>query len=148
VCLPTFLISILASSTRCTICVGNWSKCSYHFCQGGCQSCRFRVSSPIPYFTTRHSHLVLLSHSLDEKKANLVVEEIRKFGGDAIAVGGDVSAEDFPKKIMDATISKYGKLNHIINNGVYRHVRPLFEVLISSCAGSWVHLRQDAPHNA
>jgi len=53
---------------------------------------------------------------LDEKKAQLVVEEIKGFGGDAIAVGGDVGADDFPKKILDATISKYGKLNHIVNN--------------------------------
>ena len=56
--------------------------------------------------------------SLDEKKAQLVVEEIKAFGGDAIAVGGDVSADDFPKKILDATITKYGKLNHIVNNGL------------------------------
>ena len=55
--------------------------------------------------------------SLDERKAQLVVDEIRGFGGDAIAVGGDVGADDFPKRILDATISKYGKLNHIVNNG-------------------------------
>jgi 3-oxoacyl-[acyl-carrier protein] reductase len=32
------------------------------------------------------------------------VEEIRKLGGDAIGVAGDVAADDFPKKIVDATI--------------------------------------------
>ncbi|KAF8330346.1 short-chain dehydrogenase/reductase SDR [Cantharellus anzutake] len=53
---------------------------------------------------------------LDAKKAEAVVEEIRAAGGDAIAVGGDVSAEDFPDRIIKATIDKYGKLNHLINN--------------------------------
>lgn len=42
--------------------------------------------------------------SLDEKKAQLVVDEIKAAGGEALAVGGDVGADDFPAKIIDATI--------------------------------------------
>ena len=42
--------------------------------------------------------------SLDEKKAVVVVDEIKKAGGEAIAVGGDVGAEDFPERIIGATI--------------------------------------------
>lgn len=73
--------------------------------------------------------------SLDEKKAQSVVDEIKAAGGDAIAVGGDVGADDFPAKILDATIKyapyfsfygpfslfarRYGKLNHIVNNGAF-----------------------------
>lgn len=73
-------------------------------------------------------------YSLDGAKAQVVVDEIKKAGGDAIAVGGDVGADDFPENIVEATIKyiavlsllenesetshrKYGKLNHIINNG-------------------------------
>lgn len=41
---------------------------------------------------------------MDEKKAQVVVEEIKAAGGDAIAVGGDVGAEDFPTRIIEATI--------------------------------------------
>lgn len=62
---------------------------------------------------------MLMNCSLDEKKAQLVVDEIKAFGGEAIAVGGDVGAEDFPKRVLDATIEKYGKLNHIVNNGEF-----------------------------
>jgi len=62
---------------------------------------------------------------LDEKKAQLVVEEIKAFGGDAIAVGGDVGADDFPKKVIDATITKYGKLNHIVNNAGFTYDKML-----------------------
>jgi len=53
---------------------------------------------------------------IDAKKVDIVVEEIRKAGGDAIGVAGDVAADDFPKRIVDATVQKYGKINHIVNN--------------------------------
>lgn len=42
--------------------------------------------------------------SLDEAKAQKVVAEIKASGGDAIAVGGDVGADDFPEKILRATV--------------------------------------------
>lgn len=32
------------------------------------------------------------------------MDEIKAVGGDAIAVGGNVAADDFPAKILDATI--------------------------------------------
>lgn len=41
---------------------------------------------------------------MDEKKAQAVVDEIKAAGGDALAVGGDVSADEFPQKVLDATI--------------------------------------------
>ena len=33
-----------------------------------------------------------------------MVEEIKAAGGDALGVAGDVGADDFPKKIVDATV--------------------------------------------
>ena len=42
--------------------------------------------------------------SIDAKKVDIVVEEIKKLGGDVIGVAGDVAADDFPTKIVDATI--------------------------------------------
>lgn len=75
------------------------------------RSSRFFVTKP-------HRHIRFNPYSLDEKKAQLVVEEIKAFEGEAIAVGGDVGADDFPKKILDAAISNYGKLNHVVNNGL------------------------------
>ncbi|KAH8101420.1 short-chain dehydrogenase/reductase SDR [Cristinia sonorae] len=62
---------------------------------------------------------------LDVKKAEAVVDEITAAGGDAIAVGGDVGADDFPQRILDATIKKYGKLNHIVNNAGFTFDRML-----------------------
>ena len=48
--------------------------------------------------------LIFYLISLDESKAQKVVEEINAAGGDAIAVGGDVGADDFPQRILKATI--------------------------------------------
>ncbi|PAV21615.1 short-chain dehydrogenase reductase SDR [Pyrrhoderma noxium] len=62
---------------------------------------------------------------LDESKAQKVVEEINAAGGDAIAVGGDVGADDFPQRILKATIDKYGKVNHIVNNAGFTYDKML-----------------------
>lgn len=52
--------------------------------------------------------LLLLGRAADQSnlagKAKAVVEEIKKAGGTAIAVGGDVTADDFPKKLVNATV--------------------------------------------
>jgi 3-oxoacyl-[acyl-carrier protein] reductase len=53
---------------------------------------------------------------LDEKRMNSVLDELKAAGADAIGVAGDVGADDFPKRIIEATVSKYGKINHIMNN--------------------------------
>ncbi|GAA5864837.1 hypothetical protein JCM1840_004921 [Sporobolomyces johnsonii] len=53
---------------------------------------------------------------LDAGKAQLVVDEIKKKGGEAIAVGGDVTAEGFAKKLVEETVKAFGGINHIVNN--------------------------------
>jgi hypothetical protein len=60
-------------------------------------SVRFVVS---PRFTRRRTEA---GHRV-AGKAQAVVDEIKASGGDAIAVGGDVMANDFPKKLIGATI--------------------------------------------
>ncbi|KAG5338533.1 3-oxoacyl-[acyl-carrier-protein] reductase [Termitomyces sp. T112] len=62
---------------------------------------------------------------IDEKKCAAVVDEIKAAGGDAIGVAGDVGAEDFPKKVVDATVKAYGKINHIINNAGFTYDKML-----------------------
>ncbi|KAG2072974.1 NAD(P)-binding protein, partial [Suillus decipiens] len=58
---------------------------------------------------------------IDAQKAAAVVNEIKAAGGDAIYVAGDVGADDFPQKIVDATVKQYGKINHIVNNAGFTH---------------------------
>ena len=45
-----------------------------------------------------------MEYSLDAGKARTVADEITSAGGDAFVVTGDVGADDFPKKIVDATV--------------------------------------------
>ncbi|GAA5869568.1 hypothetical protein JCM8547_001523, partial [Rhodosporidiobolus lusitaniae] len=52
---------------------------------------------------------------LDEGKAQAVVDEIKKTGGEAIAVGGDVMAEEFPKNLSEATVQAFGGVNVLVN---------------------------------
>lgn len=56
---------------------------------------------------------------LDAAKANAVVDEIKKDGGDAIAIPGDVTDAAYPDKLIQGTISAYGKINVIVNNAGY-----------------------------
>ena len=70
------------------------------------------------------AHLdLIICPSLDGSKAQAVVDEIKKAGGSAIAVSGDVGAEDFPEKIVQATVKEYGKINHIVNNAGFTYDR-------------------------
>lgn len=62
---------------------------------------------------------------IDAKKVDTVVDEITKAGGEAIGVAGDVAADDFPKRIVDATIQKWGKINHIVNNAGFTYDKML-----------------------
>ncbi|KAG7090503.1 hypothetical protein E1B28_009616 [Marasmius oreades] len=98
---------------------------------------RYSFSSPSPISRTSKLNLALkgigrsaailfakegakvVVSDIDAKKGEDVVNEIKAFGGDAISVSGDVGADDFPKKIVDATVQKYGKINHIVNNGMF-----------------------------
>ena len=43
-------------------------------------------------------------NSIDAKRLESVEAEIKAQGGDCLSVAGDVGADDFPKKIVDATV--------------------------------------------
>lgn len=58
-------------------------------------------------------------NDLDPEPAESVVAEIKAAGGEALAVPGDVTAEDFPEKLMRATVDAYGKINVLVNNAGY-----------------------------
>lgn len=42
--------------------------------------------------------------SIDAKRLEGVEAEIKAVGGEVLSVAGDVGADDFPKKIVDATV--------------------------------------------
>jgi 3-oxoacyl-[acyl-carrier protein] reductase len=70
---------------------------------------------------------------LDEAKAQKVVDEIKAAGGEATAIGGDVTALDFPKRLVDATVQTYGQINHVVNNAGYTWDKMLHTMDVRSC---------------
>jgi NAD(P)-dependent dehydrogenase (short-subunit alcohol dehydrogenase family) len=78
----------------------------------------------------------------DAGPANEVVAAIKGMGGDAIANGEDVSDFDGAKRMIDAALEKFGRLDVLVNNaGILRD-----RMLINMTAEEWdavikVHLR-------
>jgi len=58
-------------------------------------------------------------NDLDEAPAAEAVAAIRAKGGEAIAVVGNVTAADFPKRIIEETINAFGRLDILVNNAGY-----------------------------
>lgn len=55
-------------------------------------------------------------NDLDQDKAAEVVAEIRSLGGEAESFPGNVLDEEFPQRLMDAVLQKWGRINSLINN--------------------------------
>ncbi|WP_129688046.1 SDR family NAD(P)-dependent oxidoreductase [Gottfriedia acidiceleris] len=66
----------------------------------------------------KHGASVMVA-DLDEKLAAETVAEIKKIGSDAALICGNLLDPDFPKQIVEATISTFGKLDILVNNAGY-----------------------------
>jgi 3-oxoacyl-[acyl-carrier protein] reductase len=63
---------------------------------------------------------VVVNYASSKSGADAVVDSIKKAGGKAVAVGGDVSKAAEAGNIVDAAIKNYGRLDVLVNNsGVY-----------------------------
>ena len=63
---------------------------------------------------------VVVNYASSKSGADAVVDAIAKAGGNAVAVGGDVSKAAEAQGIIDAAIKAYGRLDVLVNNsGVY-----------------------------
>jgi 3-oxoacyl-[acyl-carrier protein] reductase len=63
---------------------------------------------------------VVVNYASSKAGADRVVKEIADAGGNAVAVGGDVSKGAEAQGIIDAAIKNYGRLDILVNNsGVY-----------------------------
>lgn len=57
---------------------------------------------------------------IDPNPANETAEEINQGGAKkAIAIAGDVTAEDFPDKLINGTLEQFGGIDIIVNNAGY-----------------------------
>jgi len=56
---------------------------------------------------------------LDAAKSNGIAEEIRRDGGQAISVPGDVTDAAVPDKLLKSAVESFGKINILVNNAGY-----------------------------
>jgi 3-oxoacyl-[acyl-carrier protein] reductase len=61
----------------------------------------------------------VMINDLDPEPAAEAAEAITKSGGRALSLAGDVTAPDFPQKLVDATLTTFGGLDIIVNNAGY-----------------------------
>src|SRR3990167_8006706 len=61
----------------------------------------------------------LVVNDLDAAPGNAIVEEIKANGGVAIAVNGDVSAEDFGERFVGTALDAFDGIDIIVNNAGY-----------------------------
>jgi NAD(P)-dependent dehydrogenase (short-subunit alcohol dehydrogenase family) len=79
---------------------------------------------------------------VDYSPANAVVDEIRQFGGEAVANGDDVSDWNAAKQLVQSAIDIYGQLDVLVNNaGILRD-----RMLVNMTEAEWddvirVHLK-------
>jgi 3-oxoacyl-[acyl-carrier protein] reductase len=59
---------------------------------------------------------VAVHYNASKGKAESVADDVRKAGGEAVLVGGDVTRPGVPKKIVDETVAAFGRLDVLINN--------------------------------
>ncbi len=64
----------------------------------------------------RENANVVINYVTDELATNAMLEEIKAFGGSAIAIKADVSKEDEVKLMFREAIDKFGTLDILVNN--------------------------------
>ncbi|MFJ7916910.1 MULTISPECIES: glucose 1-dehydrogenase [unclassified Lysinibacillus] len=71
---------------------------------------------------------VIVNFRSNEKEANAVVEGVKKAGGEAIAVKGDVSVESDVINLVQTAVNKFGTLDVMINNAGIENPVPSHEM--------------------
>ncbi|MFF2179102.1 glucose 1-dehydrogenase [Lysinibacillus sp. NPDC058147] len=93
---------------------------------------------------------VIVNFHSNEQEANTVVEEVKKAGGEAIAVKGDVSVEGDVINLVQTAVKEFGTLDVMINNAgienpVASHEMPLSDwnrVINTNLTGAFLGSRE------
>jgi glucose 1-dehydrogenase len=71
---------------------------------------------------------VVVNYHQDRQEGVEVVEEIARQGGEAIAIGADVSREEDVLAMFRQTLERFGTLHILVNNAGIQRDRPLLEM--------------------
>ena len=73
---------------------------------------------------------VVINYHSDKKGAEETVADLKKIGGEAVAVQADVSSEEGIQTLLDAAISNFGELDLWINNAGMENQVPTHELTL------------------
>lgn len=78
-------------------------------------------------FAAEGAHVVVAD--LDLQKATAIADEVSKSGRDAIAVAADVSKSDDMRRIVEAAVARFGRVDIMVNNAGMSHAnQPMLNV--------------------
>ncbi|WP_176598257.1 MULTISPECIES: SDR family NAD(P)-dependent oxidoreductase [Sphingobium] len=75
---------------------------------------------------------VIVNYSADRAGAEAVAGNIRRAGGKAEVVQGDVREEQVSRALMQAAVDAFGGLDIVVNNAGYYHYQSLEEITVES----------------
>lgn len=73
---------------------------------------------------------VVINYHSDKEGAEETVAELKKIGGEAVAVEADVSSEEGIQALLDAAVSNFGELDLWINNAGMENKVPTHELTL------------------
>ena len=74
------------------------------------------IGSAIAKRFAKEGAKVVINYNQSENKASRLVDEIRKNGGQALAVRADVSKPDEVKQLVKKTVDAFGRVDILVNN--------------------------------
>jgi NAD(P)-dependent dehydrogenase (short-subunit alcohol dehydrogenase family) len=74
------------------------------------------IGAAVAIIAAQRGYSVAVNYASNEKAAMQVVEQIKKFGGDAFAIQGNVAIESDIIKMFNAVDARWGRLDALINN--------------------------------
>jgi NAD(P)-dependent dehydrogenase (short-subunit alcohol dehydrogenase family) len=74
------------------------------------------IGAAVAIIAAQRGYSVAVNYASNEKAAMQVVEQIKKFGGDAFTIQGNVAIESDIIKMFNAVDARWGRLDALINN--------------------------------
>ena len=74
------------------------------------------IGAATALITAKEGAKVIVNYNNSRTEAEKVVQSIKTFGGDAVAIKADVSSRDELQKLIDQSIKTYGRIDVLVNN--------------------------------
>ena len=90
------------------------------------------IGAGIALALAQHGAKVVVNYASDKTGADQVIDKIAKAGGQAVAVQADVSKPAEARRIVDAAIKNFSRLDILVNNSGVYELLPLEQVTVES----------------